>query len=167
MSGKAIGKRLNHGFAGSYARQPDMIIQTRPNNSTDTIVFGSVLMNDSAGGVVPANATFTAAKFAGIAGKELKTALDYLDQDGGGQYYPQEPVSVFQRGSINVICAAGNPKTGQPVYIRIAAGVGLNVGDLTSVIDDANTVLLANAQWGGAADINKVAELVLLTRANA
>ena len=31
MSGKTIGTAFNHGFAGSYARQPNMTINTKPN----------------------------------------------------------------------------------------------------------------------------------------
>lgn len=33
MSGKVIGKTMNFGYAGSYARQPDMIINTQPTSA--------------------------------------------------------------------------------------------------------------------------------------
>ncbi|MDR0817953.1 MAG: hypothetical protein LBN43_00040 [Oscillospiraceae bacterium] len=167
MATYVLGKTLNNGFAGSYARQPDMIVPTRPNGSANNIKFGTALVYNANGAVIPADATFTAAKFAGIAGKEIKTALNYADQNSGGEYLPNEPVSVFQRGSINVVCKAGVPAVGGAVYVRVAAGTGLAIGDLTAVSDTTSTVQLTNAQWGGTMDGNNVAELVLLTRANA
>lgn len=167
MPGKVIGKSLNNGFAGSFARTPDSIIATRPNKSDGDILFGAVLINDGAGGVKPSDNTFTAAAFVGIAGRETKSALNYLDQDGGGVYTQNEAVSVFQRGSIAVVCKAGTPVVGGKVYVRIEADTGKAIGDLEAVADGANNVLLTNAQWGGEKDANGVCELVLLTRINA
>ena len=173
MSGKAIGKSLNHGFAGSYARQPDMIIQTRPNVDTAPIVFGRPVMSASNGasvsGVVNIRGGFTAESFAGIAGREVKSALNYTEQGlgVGGVYSPDEPVSVFQRGSISVICSVGTPALGGKVYIRVAESTGKTIGDIEATADGSNNVLIPNAQWGGSADANSIAELVLLTRTNA
>jgi hypothetical protein len=167
MPGKTIGKTLNNGYAGNYARTPDVIIETRPLGGSANVKFGSVLMNGTGGTVVPATASFTAATFAGIASSEVKSSLNYIDPNGGGEYRPKEPVAVFQRGSINAICKAGVPALGGAVYVRIAAGTNLEIGDLTAVLEANKTVLLANAQWGGSADSNGVAELVLLTRVSA
>ena len=36
-----IGKTMDHGFAGSYARQPDMIVGTRPAGGTEQLLFGT------------------------------------------------------------------------------------------------------------------------------
>jgi hypothetical protein len=166
MPGKTIGTALNNGFAGSYARQPDMIIETRPNADTANIVFGSPLMV-SGGGVINTTAALTAATFAGVAAKEVKSALNYTNQNSGGEYLPNEPVSVFQRGSINVLCPNGTPALGGAVYVRTVAVSGKNVGDFETATDSGKNVLITNAQWGGAKDANNVAELVLLTRANA
>ena len=166
MPGKVIGKSLNHGFAGSFARMPDSIIVTRPNNGGD-ILFGSPLMYDDKGGVIPVNDTFTADKFVGIAGRETKSALTYLDQDSGGVYAPNEAVSVVQRGNINVLCKVGDPLVSGKVYVRIVANGSKSIGDLEATADGANSVALTNAQWGGAKDANGVCELVLLTRINA
>ena len=30
MKGQVIGKNMTHGYAGDYARQPDMIVDTHP-----------------------------------------------------------------------------------------------------------------------------------------
>jgi len=165
--GKTIGKSLNFGFAGNYARTPDSIITTRPNTSGGNILLGTVLVNGADGGVKPSDNTFTAAAFVGIASRETKTMLSYLDQDSGAEYAPDEAVSVFQRGSISVLCKVGTPVVGGGVYVRIVADNGKAVGDLEAVADGTNNVLLTNAQWGGGVDANGVAELVLLTRNNA
>jgi hypothetical protein len=114
----------------------------------------------------------TAAQFAGIAGSEVKSALVYPDQNGG-KYAPGEACSVFQRGSINVLCQRGTPALGGDVYVRIAKTADYAtalVGGFEAEADDktaGNSVKLTNCQWGGAADANGVAELVILTRANA
>jgi hypothetical protein len=165
--GKTIGKSLNFGFAGSFARTPDMIITTRPNTSGSPILLGTVLVYDATGGVIPADSTFTVEKFVGIAGRETKTMLNYLDQNSGAEYPPDDAVSVFQRGSISVICAVGTPIVGGAVYVRTVADTGKAIGDLEATADSTNNVLLTNAQWGGGKDANGVCELVLLTRNNA
>lgn len=174
MNPQIIGKDMPHGFAGCYARQPDMIVQTRPVGGAANIPFGTPLVYGTKPAVVAAGAGFTAASFAGVAGFEIKSALTYLDQ-AGGAYAPGEAVSVFQRGSINVLCQGGTPAVGGAVYILVAESeqgdlANAPVGSFVASADStttSNTVQLPNAQWGGPADENGVAELVLLTRANA
>lgn len=172
LNPQVIGKEMPHGFAGCYARQPDMIVETRP--AGEVIPFGTPLTYGTAPAVVAAGTGFTAAKFAGVAGFEIKSALTYLDQQAG-QYAAGEPVSVFQRGSINVKCWAGTPAVGGAVYVLITesgtAGLtDIPAGSFTAMADGttaANTVQLTNCQWGGPADANGIAELVILTKANA
>lgn len=169
LNPQVIGKEMPHGFAGGYARQPDMIVNTRPAGGETPIPFGAPLVYDSTKpAVVAAGAGFTAAAFAGVAGAEIKTALTYLTQQEG-QYAPGEPVSVFQRGSINVK-AYGTPALGGTVYVRTTASGTYTtepVGAFTATNESGSTVALTNCQWGGAADANGIAELVILTRANA
>ena len=169
LNPQVIGKEMPHGFAGCYARQPDMIVETRPAGGETPIPFGAPLVYDATKpAVVAAGAGFTAAAFAGVAGAEIKTALTYLTQQEG-QYAPGEPVSVFQRGSINVK-AYGTPALGGTVYVRTAASGTYStepVGAFTATNESGSTVALTNCQWGGAADANGIAELVILTRANA
>lgn len=169
MPGKTIGQSLNYGFAGSYAHQPDMVIETIPNDDTNVIVFGSPVMysNQGAfGGVKNVDATLTADLFVGVASKEIKSNLIYANQNDGGAYYPKEAVSVFQRGSISVICATGDPVRGGPVYVRTVADGQLQIGDWETTAVTGENVLIENAQWGGPKDGRNVAELVLLTRKN-
>lgn len=175
LNPQVIGKEMPHGFAGCYARQPDMIVETRPAGGKAAIAFGTPLVYDATKpAVVAAGAGFTAAAFAGVAGCEIKSALTYLDQQAG-QYAPGEPVSVFQRGSINVKCTGGTPALGGAVYVLAAKSAqgdlaNAAVGDFVASADSttaANTVQLTNCQWGGPADANGIAELVILTKLNA
>ena len=121
LNTQVIGKAMPHGFAGSYARQPDSIINTRPVGGKVNIPFGTALMYDSGKAVVTmGGAGVDAAKFAGVAGSEIKSALSYTDQSTG-VYAPGDACSVFQRGSINVLCQRGAPALGGDVYVRIEA----------------------------------------------
>lgn len=174
LNPQTIGKTMTNGYAGSYARQPDMIVNTRPAGGSNPIPFGTALTYSS-GTVVAAGTGFTAAKFAGVAGREIKSSLQYLEQSPG-EYMPGDPVSVFQRGSINVLCQGSTaPALGGAVYILVntteTTGLAnVPVGAFTAMADGttaANTVQLTNCQWGGPADANGIAELVILTRVNA
>lgn len=168
LNPQTIGKTMPNGFAGSYARQPDMIVNTRPAGGTTPIPYGTPLIYSS-GAVVAMGASATAAQFVGIAGREIKSALTYLEQSPG-QYMPDEAVSVFMRGSINVYCQRGTPALGGTVYVRIAANgtyPSAVVSGFEAEADSSNTVALTNCQWAGAPDANGIAELRILTQLNA
>ena len=160
---QTIGTSMPNGFAGSYARQPDMIVNTRPAGGE--ILFGAPLQYDANGNAVQMGASSTAANFVGVAARELKSSLTYLDQSAG-QYASGEAVSVFQRGAINVLCQKGAPKLGGNVYVRIAANESYPtaaIGGFEAEADSGKTVELTNCQWAGAADANGVTELRILT----
>ena len=168
LNPQVIGKEMPHGFAGCYARQPDMIVNTRPAGGEAAIPFGAALKYED-GAVILMGAAATAAEFVGVAGCEIKTALTYLDQSAG-QYAPGEPVSVFMRGAINVKCQRGTPALGGAVYIRITANESFStaaVGGFEAEDDSGKVVQLTNCQWAGPADANGVAELRILTMNNA
>lgn len=168
LNPQVIGTTMTAGFAGSYARQPDMIVNTRPAGGSDPIPFGTPLVY-SGSAVVQMGASATAEQFVGVAGRELKSSLTYLEQSPG-QYAPGDPVSVFQRGSIQVYCQRGTPALGGAVYVRITANGSYEtavVGGFEAEADSSNTVQLTNCQWGGPADANGIAELVILTKLNA
>ena len=164
-----IGAEMDHGFAGSYARQPDMIVVTRPVGEKGSLPFGMALMYDAKGAIVLMQGSdITADKFVGVAGREMRSALSFLDQNSGA-YTTGDAASVFQRGSINVLCQKGTPKRGGDVYVRIVKNVShpnAAVGGFEAESDSTNAVKLTGCQWGGAADANGVAELVILTRQN-
>ena len=158
LSPQVVGKEMSHGFAGSYARQPDMIVNTAPLGGDAAIPFGTPLVRGADGAVVPMGAGNTAGQFIGVAGTEVKSQTEFLRQSIG-QYAPGEPVSVFQRGCINVKCQKGTPAIDGTVYVRVAASGNYTVGGFEAEADGTNTVALLNAQWGGPADGNGVAEL--------
>lgn len=158
LSPQSIGLAMSHGFAGSYARQPDMIVNTAPLGGTATIPFGTPLVRGQDGAVIPMGSGNTGNQFIGVAGREVKTATQYNGQSVGS-YAPGEAVSVFQRGNINVKCQKGAPVIDGTVYVRVAASGDYAVGGFEAEADGNNTVALSNAQWGGPADGNGVAEL--------
>lgn len=157
LNPQIIGAEMEHGFAGSYARQPDMIVVTRPVGEKEPLPFGMALMYDANGAVVLMQGSgVTADRFAGVAGREMRSALSYTDQNTGA-YTTGDAGSVFQRGGA--------------VYVRIIKNTSLPnavVGGFEAEADStsANTVKLTGCQWGGSADANGVAELVILTRQN-
>ena len=168
---QTIGKEMPYGFAGCYARQPDMIANTRPCGGKVPIPFGAPLIYDSdtPGAVVQMGAAAMATQFVGVAGAEIKSSLAYLEQSTG-QYAPGDAVSVFQRGAINVTCQRGTPALGGKVYVRITANPSYStaaVGGFEAEADETKTVELTNCQRGGPADANGTAELRILTMQNA
>ncbi len=158
---QSIGKSMQYGFAGSFSRQPDMIVNTAPLGGEMPILFGTALKRGENGAVLPMGAGDTANQFIGIAAREVKTAVDYLAQSTGA-YFPEDAVSVFQRGSINVLCQRGTPVIDGKVYVRVAENplfADAMVGGLEATEDGENTIQLVNAQWNGSADENGIAEL--------
>lgn len=155
---QTIGRNMSHGFAGSYARQPDMIVNTAPLGGATVILFGTPLVRGENGAVLPMGAGNTGNQFIGVAGREVKSPAEFFNQNVG-QYSPDEPVSVFQRGCINVKCQKGEPAIDGTVYVRVAASEGYSVGGFEAEADGTNVVALSNAQWNGPADNNGVAEL--------
>ncbi len=149
---------MSHGFAGSYARQPDMITNTAPLGGTAAIVFGTPLVRGENGAVVPLGAGNTGNQFIGVAGLEVKSPAEFYSQNVG-RYAPGEPVSVFQRGCINVKCQKGAPAVDGTVYVRVTASEGYPAGGFEAEADGADTVVIPNAQWNGPADNHGVAEL--------
>lgn len=169
MSGKTIGLNMNNGFAGSYARQPDMVINTHANvESTASIPFGHALMVGT-GGVKLPTTSFTASDFAGVASRQVQSQINYASQNGAGAYEPNAPVSCFQRGRINVECKVGTPALNGAVYIAISTANSNVVGDFTATAGTPNTdtIQLTNCKWGGAKDANNIVELVILKADNA
>ena len=158
LNPQTIGLNMSHGFAGSYARQPDMITNTAPLGGTVAIVFGTPLVRGENGAVVPMGSGNTGNQFIGVAGRDVKSPAELYSQNVG-QYAPGEPVSVFQRGCINVKCQKGTPTVDGAVYVRVTASEGHPAGGFEAEADGADTVALPNAQWNGPADNHGVAEL--------
>lgn len=169
MKGQVIGKTMTHGYAGSYSRQPDSVVNTRPAGGKEAIPFGLGVAYDNDGCVVVMGTAGAKNSFVGVAVREVKSAWDYRNQNEGS-YLPGDAVPVLMRGSVNVICQRSTPSLGGAVYIRTAVNESYPncvIGGFEAENDEGKTTLLGNCQWGGQADGNGVAELIILTRANA
>lgn len=171
MNGQIIGKTMDHGYAGSYARQPDSVIDSHPLTGTTNVPFGLAVVRNATNKhavVLPTDST-TAAQFLGVAVREIKTAVDYLNQNVG-QYAPGQAVPVMKRGCVNVKCQKGTPAVGGAVYLRVKANSSYEtaiVGGFEAEADSTNTVQLTNCQWKGEADPNGIAEMRIMTIINA
>ena len=166
---QTIGKTMLHGFAGSYSRQPDTIIDTHPLAGDANLAFGLAVVPGTAGAVAPVSGSSTAANFLGIALRETKSATDYLNQ-GAGAYVPGDAVPVLKRGCANVLCQNGTPAFDGTVYVRIAANNAYPnavVGGFEAAADGANTIALTNVKWKGTADANGIAEVRIMTTLHA
>lgn len=162
MQNQIIGKTLQHGYAGSYSRQPDTIIDTHP--AAGAIAFGAGVVYGTGGAVRTAATGDTAAAFVGVAVREVKSALNYLDQNKGS-YAQYDAVPVIKRGCVNVICTNGTPALDGDVYLRITANASkpnCPVGGFEAAADSTNSVKLTNVKWKGGADVNGVAEIRIL-----
>jgi hypothetical protein len=135
-----------------------MIVNTAPLGGTEIIPFGTPLVRGENGVVLPMGTGNTGNQFIGVAGREVKIPAEFFSQNVG-QYTPEEPVSVFQRGCINVKCQKGSPSIDGTVYVRVTASGNYVVGGFEAEADGTNTVALSNAQWNGPADNHGVAEL--------
>lgn len=169
MRGQVIGKTMPHGYAGSYARQPDMVVDTAPLGGTESVAFGAPVIMGANGAAQAWADDSTAESFWGAAVREVKSAINYMDQSKG-EYRPGEAIPVMKRGCVNVICQSGTPAPGGAVYVRTkknAAKPMAVIGGFEAVADGENSVVLANAKWRGEADANGVAELRILTINNA
>ena len=131
---QTIGRDMSHGFSGSYARQPDMIVTTATLGGAEDIPFGMPLVRGQKGEVIPMGAGNTGNQFIGVAGREVKSASEFYSQNEG-RYGPGEPVSVFQRGCINVRCRKGAPAVDGTVYVRVTASGGYQPGDFEAEAD--------------------------------
>ena len=162
MQNQIIGKTLQHGYAGSYSRQPDTIIDTHP--AAGAIAFGAGVVYGTGGAVRTAATGDTAAAFVGVAVREVKSALNYLNQNAGS-YAQYDAVPVIKRGCVNVLCTNGTPALDGDVYLRITANASkpnCPVGGFEAAADSTNSVKLTNVKWKGAADVNGVAEIRIL-----
>ncbi len=169
MRGQVIGKGMPHGYAGSYSRQPDMVVDTHPLTGKDSVPFGGIVVLSENGAAAPWGADSTADKFLGIAVREVKSATDFFNQNEGS-YRPGEAIPVMKRGCVNVICQNGIPAPGAKVYVRVKVNgekPKAVIGGFEASADADNSVELTNAQWKGTTDSNGVAELRILTILNA
>lgn len=175
---------LNLGYPGNVSRIGERVIASRQVLLTtpNAINFGDtvVIVADSVGGTyqsvkdfIATPGTMTAARFAGVAVRNVKTMLQFIAWGNTqsalyGQYAPGQMAEVLERGSITVKINNGTPVSQAGVFLRtvynasIPAGV---VGGLEAVADGANTIALTNVVFRtGVLDANGCAEITLLSR---
>ena len=176
---------LNLGFVGQITRLDDFVITARPVLSTAAlnINFGAPgVIGPTAGGgdsyqsvadFIGQGGTFTAALFAGVCNREVKTNLSYTSLGNNGvpqigSYAPNEECEACERSSILVHLNVGTPASQGTVYVRVAvngaipAGV---VGGFEAAAAGANTVALTNVKFRtGIVDSNGMVEITLLNR---
>jgi hypothetical protein len=177
---------LNNGFLGWVSRIGKRTITARPVLPTtpNPINFGDavVIVPTTGGGdsyqsvadYIAGGGTFTAAKFAGICVRNVKTNLAFVSLEttesivSVGNYAPGQMCEALEEGSITTACNVGVPLSQNPIYIRVAlngafpAGV---VGGVEAVADGANTVQVPSVLFrNGTIDGNKVVELTILNR---
>lgn len=182
---------LMTGFVGQVSRIEDAIITARPVLATtpNPIPFGApmVIVPTVGGGdsfqsvadYIAGGGTFTAAKLAAIAIREVKTNLQSFLSIGNnspqsiGSYQPGEICEGLERSSITVLINNGVPVSQAPVFVRIAQSAGIPagvVGGFEAVIDPvtpANTIVVPNLVFRtGKSDqgLNNVYEVTLLSR---
>ena len=83
MKGQVIGKTMQHGYAGSYARQPDMAVDSEPLGGDREVPFGAPVVMGENGTAMAWAEDFTAENFWGVAVREVKSSLDFLNQNEG------------------------------------------------------------------------------------
>lgn len=169
---QVIGKTMTNGYAGSYSRQPDSVIDTHPLVG-ENVAFGlGVVLDlsaDAEGAVSLPKADSEATTFAGVAVREVKSAVNYLTQEPG-QYTAGDAVPVIKRGCVNVHCQYGTPSYDTQVFLRVAANASIPnavVGGFEAQADGANSIALTNCKWKGTADANGIAEMRIMTIINA
>lgn len=167
MPGKTIGIQFNNGYPGTISRQGDEVTRTRPlKEGSANLYFGEPAILNSDGTFQRFGASNTAAQFAGVAVRRIKSSTDYLNQ-GRAFYAPLDPTVVIERGPVTVSVNVGTPTVGGAVYVRVATNVSIPAGEIggfEAAADGSNTVQITNAKWGTTKDSNNVAELVILTR---
>jgi hypothetical protein len=166
MPGKAIGKRLNFGFAGTISRNPDNIVAARRlSEESEAVIFGQgVALNTD--GSVELISEDNADNFIGFAVRVVKQTTDYYTSQGF--YNPNEEVDVLTRGNMTVPCNNGIPEAGGAVYLRVAANPLIPngvIGEVEAAADGANSVLLGNVKFTtDQIDGNGITEIAVLTR---
>lgn len=162
--GQNIGNTMTNGFAGSFSRQPDTIIDTHPLGGSAALAFGSAVVLGTGNAVVAVGGSSIAADFVGVALRETKSATNYLSQNTGA-YAVGDAVPVIKRGCVNVKVNRGTAAYDGTVYVRIVANASYPtcpVGGFEASADSTNTIALTNAKFKTAADANGIAEIRIL-----
>jgi len=145
-------------YAGMIADEQLHNTVSKVNKSTTvTIPYGYGVVTDGDDGAKLPVDTSTAAKFVGIAQRELNRAYTTGQTFGAVPLYD---FSVVTEGVVWVTAAANVAKD-DPVYLIVGDGTGTNQGKFSNVIGAAATlgVLLAGAKWVSSASSGALAKI--------
>lgn len=181
---------LNLGFVGQVTRLGKRGIAARPvlASTPNAIPFGAPVViipgaaqaldaYQSVKDFIAGSGTFTAARFAGVCNREVKTNLTTFNAPYTppgvatfiGSYAPGTMCEAIEEGSVTVAIPVGAPISQAPVWVRTVVNGGIPlgiVGDFEAVQDGSNTVSLTGICIfrTGYLDANSVAEITLLNR---
>lgn len=119
MSGKAIGKKLNFGYAGSVARSADAVIVSYPLKGGPLPFGAPVVLNDDNTVSPP-----TDAKSEPVIGIAVRAVMQpKADAPDGWVYLDGDLVDVMTRGAISVAvknAAVARPR--DPLFVDLTDG---------------------------------------------
>jgi hypothetical protein len=151
------------GVAGSISRPLDSFVEPIQLGATPPTAFGSVLVMEggNTGKFVAITGSNTATDIKGFLVRTAPRVAPTVD----GSFAENAPnPAYFQgrliRGYIKVACTQGTPVKGAPVYVRIVAATGKNIGDIEAVADGSNNLAILWAEWAtNGKDGNNIAEI--------
>lgn len=148
------------GVVGTVTRAQNSVVESVLLGDAFT-GFGLPAKFDSAGKIIPIEASDTAADFKGILVRNAPS-ISGNTSEGFADGIPSEDAAqgLLRSGFINVKCAIGTPVKGGIVYMRVVADTGKLVGDLEATADGANNVALSGVEWAvSGKDANNITEL--------
>jgi hypothetical protein len=192
MSSQSFGQIIPVlGTGQTFTGAPTMLyppkIKARPVLATtpNPIFFGSTMVvvpNASGGGdnwqsvadFIAGGGTMTAARFAGIAVRNVTATLGFPYPPGGaiiGSYLQGTQCEGLVWGDVGVTINVGTPVSQGPVYLRILVNGSIpagKVGDLEAAADGTNTIELSGVVFtNGVLDQNNNTGITLLTQQSA
>ncbi|WP_288082868.1 hypothetical protein [Pseudomonas sp.] len=156
------GNAINHGaaYAGMPADAQTYNHVSKLNAGSATIPFGYGVVSSGDDGAVLPTDTSTAAKFVGVAVRELNRA--YATGDTFGAPVDRD-MTVRTAGPIWVTARVAVAKD-DPVYLVVGDGTGTNQGQFSNVVGAAATlaVLIPGAKWVSSAGAGQLAKISLV-----
>lgn len=163
MSGKAIGKNFDLGYAGNASRDRDNIIVSRVvKQGEQDIIFGQAVVLNEDNTIQKIGEENTQEQWIGIAVREVKQTTNYFTSEGA--YHEGDTCSILTRGSMTVKCNAGTPKAGGKVYVRVEENDTGVVGEFEAEQSTGNIELENVVFTTGQIDKNNIVEITVLAR---
>ena len=146
--------RMPYGIPGDVTRQSQSTIEPHVYNSSLPFAGFGLFGKIASGKFVPITTGDAASTVYGLLLRPFPVQGANASDPLGTSVPPTTGIAdVLKRGYANVKCNNGTPALGGAVYVRVAAPSGAKViGGIEATADGANTILVAGAQFQGAAD---------------